>query len=208
MSGDIISILRRVGAIITDSHIVLTSGKHSSAYINKDALYRHTKLASNVGKMFAHKHSELPIDVVAGPAMGGVLLSQWTAYHLSQIQDKEVLGAFTEKTKDGNQVFTRGYDKLLKDKNVLIVEDLTTTGASALKVLKSAQSVGAEVLAVSVMVNRNPEQVNSKLMGVPFSSLGILKVEAYDEKDCPLCRKGIPINTSVGHGKAYLEARN
>ncbi len=207
MTTDIISILKRVGGIITDSHFVYTSGKHGSVYINKDTLYRHTKLASSVGKMFASKHRDLPVDVVAGPAMGGVLLSQWTAYHLSQIQDKEVLGAFAEKTPDGNQEFTRGYDKLLRDKNVLIVEDLTTTGGSVMKVIKSAQAVGANVVAVVVMVNRNPEKVNSQLFDLPFSSLGVLKAEAFDAAKCPLCKQGMPINTTVGHGKKYLEAK-
>ena len=207
MTNDVITILKRVGAIITDTQVVYTSGKHGSVYINKDALYRHTKLASNVGKLFALKHQDVPIDIVAGPAMGGVLLSQWTAYHLSQVQDKEVLGAFTEKTADGDQIFTRGYDTLIRDKKVLVVEDLTTTGGSVKKVVESVKGAGGNVVAVCVMVNRDPINVNSNLMGAPFSALGILKAEAFDEALCPLCKSGVPINISVGHGKKYLEMK-
>src|SRR3989344_2035567 len=106
MKKDVVSILKKVGAVITDSHFVYTSGKHGSAYINKDALYPHTKETSIIGKMFAEKFKDVEIDVVAAPALGGIIISQWTAYHLSKLKEKEVLGVYTEKTPDKNQIFT------------------------------------------------------------------------------------------------------
>jgi len=205
MSNDIIQILKDVGGVITDSHIVYTSGKHGSLYINKDALYPHTELSSQVGKMFADKHKDLDIDVVAGPALGGIILSQWTVYHLSQMKNKEILGIFTEKTEDKKQIFKRGYDKLVKGKNVLIVEDLTTTGGSVKKVVDTVREVGGSVVAVSVMVNRDPDKITSEMMLAPFSSLGVLKASAYDENSCQLCKDNVPINTSIGHGKQFLQ---
>jgi orotate phosphoribosyltransferase len=205
---DIIDILRSVGAIITDSHIVYTSGKHGSVYINKDALYPHTQLSSQVGQMLAQQHRDLPIDTVVAPALGGIILSQWTAYHLSKIQHKEIFGVYTEKDAEKNQVFTRGYDKFVTGKNVLVVEDLTTTGGSVRKVVNSVRAVGGNVVAVSVMVNRNPDEINEHMMGAPFSSLGVLRAQAFDEAVCPLCAKHIPINTTVGHGKKYLKEKH
>lgn len=207
MTNDVVEILKSVGAIITDSHIVYTSGKHGSVYINKDALYPHTELSSKVGEMFAQKNKELNIDVVVAPALGGIILSQWTAYHLTQIKGKEIFGVYTEKDAEKNQVFTRGYDKFISGKNVLVIEDLTTTGGSVLKVVNSVRAAGGSVVAVSVMVNRNPDTVNTKMMGAPFSALGILRAQAYDEAECPLCKKGVPINTTVGHGKKYMEGK-
>lgn len=204
---DIVQILKDVGGVITDSHIVYTSGKHGSVYVNKDALYPHTELSSKVGKMFAEKNKDLDVDVVVAPALGGIILSQWTAYHMSQMKGKEVLGVYTEKDAEKNQVFTRGYDKHVKGKKVLVIEDLTTTGGSVLKVVNSVKGAGGTVVAVSVMVNRNPAQVNEQMMGAPFNSLGVLKAEAFDEAVCPLCKSGVPINTQVGHGKKYLEAK-
>src|SRR3989338_5415923 len=134
MKEDIISILKKVGAIITDSHIVLTSGKHSSIYINKDALYPHTQETSKVGKMFAEKYKDNEIDTVVAPAVGGTILSQWTAYHLSKLKNKEIYSAYTEKDKgtsssasESEQIFRRGYDRFVKGKKVLILEDLTAT---------------------------------------------------------------------------------
>lgn len=207
MKNDVISLLKKVGAVLTDDHFVYTSGKHGSVYINKDALYPHTAETSEVGKMFAQKFKDIDIDVVAGPALGGIILSQWTAYHLSKLKGKEVLGVYTEKTSDKQQVFTRGYDRLVKGKNVLVIEDLTTTGGSVRKVVDSVKAAGGNVVAVCVMVNRDPERVTAEVVDAPFFALGILKAEAFDESDCPLCKSGIPINTSVGHGKKYLEAK-
>ncbi|PIR96856.1 MAG: phosphoribosyltransferase [Candidatus Doudnabacteria bacterium CG10_big_fil_rev_8_21_14_0_10_41_10] len=203
----ILGILRKTGTIITKDHFVLTSGRHTPAYINKDALYPHTKETSAVGKLFAEKIKDLDVDTVVGPALGGIILSTWTAHHLSQIKGKEIFGVYTEKTADKNQVVTRGYDKFLKYKKVLIVEDLTSTGDSAKKVVEAVQGVGGEVVAVCVMVNRNPKEVTTEYFGVPFYTLDVLEVEAYTEQDCPMCKSNVPVNTVLGHGKKYLEKK-
>jgi orotate phosphoribosyltransferase len=207
INDEVIEMLKKAGGVITDSHLVYTSGKHGSIYINKDALYPHADFASRIGELFAENHKEMDIDVVAAPALGGIILETWTAYHLSKIKGKEILGVYTEKDAEKNQIFTRGYDKLIKGKNVLVIEDLTTTGGSVLKVVNSVKNAGGNAVAVAVMVNRDPEHVNSDMMGVPFSALAVLKAEAWDEADCQLCKAGVPVNTTVGHGKKYLEAK-
>jgi orotate phosphoribosyltransferase len=205
---DILEILESVGGFIKDSHIVGTSGKHISEYLNKDALYPHIELTSEVCKMFAEKVKDLNIEVVVGPALGGIVLCQWVAYHLSQIKGKEVLGVYTEKTADGGQEFKRGYNKLVKGKKVLVVEDNVTTGGSVKKVVEVTRSAGAEVVAVEIMVNRNPDQVNEQFFGAPVYALASRKFAAYDEADCPMCKAEMPINTTVGHGKKYLAGKN
>lgn len=203
----IFTILKKTNAIITNSHIVYTSGKHGSIYINKDAIYPHTKLASNVGEMFAERARNLEIDVVAAPALGGIILSQWTAYHLSKLKKKEILGLYTEKTDNKDQVLARGYENLVKGKNVLVIEDLTTTGSSVKKVMKTIKKAKGKVVAVGVMINRDSKNINKKLIGAPFFSLAVLKAEAFDEKNCPLCKLKVPVNTTVGHGKKYLQTK-
>lgn len=210
----IVDILKKVGAIITNSHIVYTSGRHGSVYINKDALYPHTKETSMIGRMFAEKFKNKKIDAIVAPAVGGTILSQWTAYYLSKMQKKEILSTYTEKDKgttasasESEQIYRRGYDKYINGKRVLVIEDLTTTGISVKKVVEVTKKIGGIVVAVCVMVNRDPEKVNSKMMGAPFYSLGVFKADSYDEKSCPLCRRKIPINIKVGHGKEYLKQR-
>ena len=204
---NVVSILKSVGAIVTDSHFVGTSGRHMPAYINKDALLLHPKQTSEVGKLFAQKFKNKNIEVVVAPAVAGISLSQWTAHHLSKINKKEVLSVFTEKTPENDQIFKRGYDAVVRNKRVLVIEDITTTGSSVKKVINSVKKAGGKVIAVSVMINRDPKLVNSKSIGAPFFSLGVFKIPSYDEKECILCKKNIPINTTVGHGKKFLESR-
>lgn len=204
---DVVSILKDIKAIVINDHFVYTSGKHGSVYIRKDMLYPHTKKTSDVCRLIAEKFKNKDIDVVVGPSIGGIILSQWTAYHLTRLKKKEIQSVFTEKDEKSNQIFKRDYDKLVKNKKVLIVEDLTTTGGSVVKVVKSVKKAGGKVIAVCVMVNRDPENVTSKLVGAPLSYLGIFRAEAFDINKCPLCEKNIPINTVVGHGKKYLETK-
>lgn len=202
---NIIGILKEVSAIITDSHLVGTSGRHMPGYINKENLIIHTKQTSEVGKLFAEKFKNKNIEVVVAPAVAGIPFSQWTAHHLSKITGKEVLSVFTEKTLENGQIFKRGYDAIIKNKRALIVEDATTTGGSVKKVVDSVKRAGGRVVAVCVMINRDPKLVNSKSVGAPFSSLGVFNVPSYDENACPLCKNKIPINTKIGHGKKFLE---
>lgn len=207
INHEVIEMLKKAGAVITDSHLVYTSGKHGSVYINKDALYPHTEFSSRIGELFAEAHKDMDIDVVCAPALGGIILSQWTAFHLSKLKGKEILGVYTEKDAEKIQVFSKGYDKLVTGKKVLVVEDLTTTGGSVLKVVNTVKNAGGNVVAVAVMVNRDPGLVNEEMMGVPFSVLAVLKAEAWEEANCQLCKTNVPINTTVGHGKKYLEAK-
>jgi len=202
---DIHQILKEVDALIENSHFVYTSGKHGSVYINKDALYPHTDAASAVGKMMAEKYKDAEIDIVVGPALGGIILSQWVAHHLSELKGKDVLGVYAEKDQEKNLIFTRGYDKLIKGKNILIVEDITNTGGSTKKIIQSVKNAGGNVVAACVMINRDPKGVTSETMGAPFDALGVVEAEAYEESKCPLCKDNVPIDTDVGHGRQYLE---
>lgn len=205
---DVVKILKSIKAIETNDHFVYTSEKHGSVYIRKDMLYPNTEKTSEVCRLIARKFENRDIDIVVGPSIGGIILSQWTAYHLTKMNKKKVLGVFTEKDENSNQVFKRDYDKLIKGKKVLIVEDLTTTGGSVKKVVDSVRKAGGKVIGACVMVNRDPEKVTSKSIGAPLSSLGIFKAESFDIDKCPLCKKNIPINTIVGHGKKFLKTKD
>ncbi len=200
----LLDILRETGGYISGSHIVATSGKHIDTYLNKDAIYPHTKSISSVCLAMAEPLAKDQIDAVVAPALGGIVLSQWIAHHLSQLTGKDVLAVYTEKTPDKDQILTRGYDQLVCGKRVLVVEDILTTGGSVIKVLNSVRKAGAEVVAVSVMFNRNPKAVTSELFGVPLHALAEIDVPSWDEADCPMCKSGQEINTTVGKGREYL----
>lgn len=207
----IIRILRKVGAILTNDHFVYTSGNHGSVYINKDYLYPHIKETARVGKLIAEKIKNKSIDVVAAPAIGGTILGTWTAYHLSKLKKKEILSVYAEKAKGSNAgasetdlIFKRGYDSFLKGKKVLVLEDLTNTGISVKKTVDSVRKAGGTVVAVCVMINRNPQLVNSDMMGAPFYSLGIFPASFSSPAECKLCKNHVPVNTKIGHGKEFI----
>lgn len=206
-SDEVLGVFKKLGGYITNDHIVYTSGKHGETYLNKDAIYPHTRDISQLCEEIADRNKDKGIEVVAAPALGGIILSQWTAYHLTALTRKEVLGVYTEKTPEKDQIFTRGYDKLVKGKKVLVVEDITTTGGSVMKVVASVKAAGGEVIGVYVLANRNPDEINSKTLGVPYQALAEIRMQAWDEETCPLCEKGVPINTTVGKGKDYLKSK-
>ena len=105
---NVIEILEKVGAILKNDHFIGTSGLHLDTYLNKDALYPHTEETSEVCKMFAEKYKDKNIDTVVAPALGGIILSQWTAYHLSKMCRRNIGGVYTEKFSEGRDIYKRG----------------------------------------------------------------------------------------------------
>ena len=141
---EVINILKKVGAVLSNDHFVGTSGLHFDTYVNKDFLYPHTEDTKRVCELMAENAKAFNPDVVVGPALGGIILSQWTANFLSASLGREILGVYTEK-KDGAQAFTRGYDSFITGKKILIVEDITTTGGSVIQLINLVKDAGGEV---------------------------------------------------------------
>jgi orotate phosphoribosyltransferase len=202
---EVLQVLGKVGAVIADSHIVYTSGKHGTAYVNKDAVYPHTAETSHLCRAIAERFADDNVQVVIAPAIGGVILSQWTAHHLTEMNGHEVLGVYAEKSEDGGAfVIKRGYDKLIAGKNVLVVEDVLTTGSSAKKVVEATRAIGGKVVGLGVLCNRGgitPQDVAD----VPkLTVLVNVTLDAWDEAACPLCQRNVPVNKDVGKGHEFI----
>lgn len=199
-------ILAKTNAVLTNGHFVYVSGNHGDKYINKDAIYPHTQELRKLCKMWAEDFAKQNIEVVVGPAMGGVILSNNTASELSRILKKDVPGVYAEKTGDGGFEFTRGYDRFIKGKRVLIVEDVLTTGGSVKKVINETKLAGGKIVGICVIANRGG--VKGRDVGVKkISALLNLKFETIDPKLCNLCKTGVPINTNVGKGKLFIAGK-
>lgn len=194
------------GAILTDSHFVYNSGRHSSVYINKDALYLHTGIVSKLCRSMVQSYDAEQVDVVVGPVLGGIVLSQWTAYHLNSRREAgETLAVYAEKEQGSDQNFTfnRGYDQHIVGKNILVVEDILTTGGSVRRVIELVRKHGGNVVGVSALCNRG--NVQSYDVGdVPIYTLVTLDLATYAAEECPFCQQHVPINTSVGKGRMFL----
>lgn len=205
-AADILAILERVNALITGSHIVYTSGRHGSSYVNKDALYPHTRETSQVCASIAARFRAAEVAVVAGPTVGGVIMAQWVAHHLQALSGQTVLAVYAEEAGTGTErrrVFRRGYAELLAGQRVLVVEDVLTTGGSARQVVQAVQAAGGTVVGLGALCNRGG--VTAAMLEVPdLVALVNVPLESWDAAECPLCRAGVPINTRVGKGAAFL----
>lgn len=191
-------------AIVTGDHFVYTSGRHGSVYVNKDAVYPSTALVSRLCYGLAEQSGD--VDTVIGLANGGIILSQWTAYHLSYILGKHVHSVYAEQG-DGDAIVKRGFPEFVRGKRVFAVEDIVTTGASARNLISAVRKIGGEVTGLGALCNRGG--VTAEHLGDPpvFKSLVTVSAESWPESECPLCRDGIPVNTELGHGRNFLVSR-
>lgn len=204
---EIIKVLGEVRAIITDSHVVYTSGKHGSAYVNKDAIYPRTQATAALTEAMAEAYVGRGVEAVVAPVVGGVILSQWVAHHLSRLEGREILGVYAEKTADGAGFeLRRGYADLVRGRKTLVVEDILNTGGSVKKVVEALAALGTPLVGVAAICNRGG--VTAAMVGAPrLTSLLEVKLDAWDADACPLCARGVPVNVEVGKGKAFLAAR-
>ena len=205
----VLGILKRVGAVITNSHIVYTSGRHGTTYVNKDAVYPHTAETSELCWDIAEQFADDGVEVVIAPAIGGVILSQWIAYHLSEITGREVLGVYAEKSEGGDSfIIKRGYDKLVAGEKVLVVEDVLTTGGTAKKVIEATRALGGNIVGLGVLCNRGGITPHDVADPPKLFALVNVKLDAWDEANCPLCALNVLINTDVGKGREFLARKN
>lgn len=169
--------------VIKIGHFKLTSGKHSNQYINKDAIYCIPDLYYLVTrKMHSNILNNVPYDsydVITGPAIAGSILAAPIALKSNKIF------VYPEKI-DEKMLFRRGYDKILKDKRVWIIEDIITTGRSIEKTIDAVEKCRGHVVGISAIWNRG----QYKIAGIPFLSLINEAVISYWPDECPNCKAG------------------
>lgn len=170
--------------VIKTGHFKLTSGKHSSQYINKDAIYCNPFLFLKVMETMYEKLKayEDTFDVITGLAIAGAVLAAPVALVMHKIF------VYPEKINE-KMIFRRGYNKILKHKRVWIVEDIITTGSSIEKTIMEIRNCEGKVVGISAIWNRGAWQP-SNLAGIPFLSLISESVSSYWPDECPYCREG------------------
>ena len=170
------------GALL-QGHFQLSSGLHSPRYLQCARVLMDPALATRLGKALAERLRPLlggnPPRAVVAPALGGVLVAHEVARGLS------CLGLFTER-QDGKMALRRGFS-LEPGEEVVVVEDVITTGGSTREVMSVVESSGARVLAVGSLVDRSSGHVS---LGVPRASLLTVAAPTYAADTCPLCAAG------------------
>ncbi|MGL5972122.1 MAG: orotate phosphoribosyltransferase [Oscillospiraceae bacterium] len=165
--------------VLLEGHFLLTSGKHSNKYLQCAKIFRNTKYSEKLCKILADNFKDNAIDVVIGPAMGAIQMS----YEVSKQLGCE--NFFTER-EDGKMVLRRGFN-IEKGMNVLLVEDVITTGGSINEVLKLVEGLGGNVIGIGSIVDRTGGKIN---FSVPYKSVIYMEVESFDKDNCPICKEG------------------
>jgi orotate phosphoribosyltransferase len=203
---DTLQVLLDSNAILQGDHFVYISGDHGSGWIDKDAIYPHTErvehLCRNLGKLVRDRQ----IDVVCGPATGGLIIAEWTSHELG------CLSAFADHDQPkpgeirGKFVLRRGYDHLVTGKRVFVVDDIVNTGYSIRQTISAVRAAGGNVVAAGALVSRG----NVGPAGLGVDELVYLleyKIPAWPAAECPLCKSGKPVNLQYAHGADFVAAR-
>ena len=176
---EIEQILIDSNALLT-GHFVLTSGKHSRNYIQCAKILENPRCSEILAKELAGMLSDVNADIVIGPAMGGIIISYELARQLS------AKSMFAERA-EGKMVLRRGFDEAVKGKDVIVAEDVVTTGGSVKEVIDAVTANGGIVKAVAAIVDRSDNTVD---FGVTYASVYSANFETYDSEKCPLCKEG------------------
>lgn len=169
-------------------HFRLTSGLHSAEYLQCAKVLAHPEYAERLGRALAVKVKLLTpgasFDVVVAPAMGGIIIGHEAARAL------RTLSFFTERDAASNEMTLRRGFEIKPRQNVVVIEDVITTGGSTKEVVTLLQAIGANVVAAGSIIDRSGGSAD---VGVPRAALETLHPIAYNPDECPLCKQGVPV---------------
>jgi len=169
---------------LLEGHFRLTSGRHSNQYMQCARVLQYPAYASRLGAELARRFREAEVQVVIGPAIGGIVLAQEVARALGG----QVRSLFAER-ENGVMSLRRGFS-LEPGERVLVVEDVITTGGSVQEVIELVKNLGGEVVGVGVLVDRSGGQVS---FAVPKEAVLTMEIVSYPPEACPLCDQGLPV---------------
>lgn len=216
-------ILEDNGAIITDSHLVLSSKKHSDAYVDMRVLAGNTNALLDIAEMISqaiserHETSENYLEdlriVIVGPETLGRTFAEFTAMDIATnycIYDDVICFAWCEMKKDGDKEWAEwnpklNFAELVKGACCYIVDDLLTTAKSVKLVKQLIEESGGAVAGVVVAVRRDPA-ITAEVIGVPWlECLHEVNLQTYEADTCPLCEAEVPMLLRPGHGHEWIK---
>ena len=178
---EIIKVFEQTGVILR-GHFRLTSGRHSDMFLQCSQVMQYPSHASKICAELARLFKDTEVDLVAGPAMGGIVL----AYEVAR-----ALGARTifAERENGKMAFRRGF-AIRPGEAVLLVEDAVSTGGSVNEVAEAVAQAGGRIVGIGALVDRSGGKVS---FGVPFRPLIAMDIKSYSPAECAMCRDGAPL---------------
>ncbi len=181
-SSTMLDVFKSTGALL-DGHFKLTSGRHSNTYFQCAKVLQYPEHLTAVCSKIAEHFANMGVETVISPAIGGIVVGTEVGRQLG------VKSIFSER-KDGIMTIRRGFS-LESNERVLVIEDVITTGGSVAEVIELIKQSGALLVGVGSVVDRSNGRV--KLAHDHFSVLS-MEVVSFTPEECPLCKKGFPID--------------
>jgi orotate phosphoribosyltransferase len=178
---EVLNEFKKTDALL-EGHFRLTSGLHSTVYLQCARVLQFPKKAEQFGKAIADQFAEESIQLVASPAIGGLIIGHEVA---------RALGArfiWTER-EEGKMTLRRGFS-VTPGERTLVVEDVITTGGSTKETIDCLRASGANVVGAASVIDRSGGDVE---VGVQRISLASLKVLAVEPTNCEACKLGEPV---------------
>ena len=177
----VIDQFRTTGALL-EGHFQLSSGLHSTVYLQCALVLQFPERAEAFGRAIAEKYRGEGVQLVASPAIGGIVIGHEVA---------RALGArFIWTEREGDQMTLRRGFTLSPGEKTLVVEDVITTGGSTRETIEALKRAGADVVAAASIIDRS---AGSADVGVPLTALAALKVLSVSAAECDACKLGEPV---------------
>jgi len=178
---ELLDLFRKSGALL-EGHFRLSSGLHSTGYLQCALVLQHPEHAELLGRAIAVRTRALGATAVLSPALGGVIIGHEVGRGLG------VRAIFAER-QDGAMMLRRGF-MLSENDRVLVIEDVVTTGGSTRETMQVAAAAGGHVVGAASIVDRSGGRTE---LSVPFHALLEIDLPTYEPDACPLCAKGLPV---------------
>lgn len=177
-SEQVLEHFRSSGALL-EGHFLLSSGLHSPTYLQCALALQYTADAANYGHEIASKFVGADVDTVASPAIGGLVIGYAAAAALN------LRFIWTER-ENGEMVLRRGFT-VRPGEQVLVIEDVITTGGSTRECIRALEANGAKVIGAASIIDRSNGGAD---VGVPRVALATLDVASFTPENCPMCANG------------------
>jgi orotate phosphoribosyltransferase len=178
---EVLERFRRAGALL-EGHFRLSSGLHSSGYLQSALVLQYPDEAEACGAELATRLRRLGAQTVLSPALGGIVIGHEVGRALG------IRAIFAER-QDGRLMLRRGFS-LAPGETVVVIEDVVTTGGSTQETIEVARAAGAQVVAAAAIIDRSSGRPR---LDVPFHALAAVSLPTYQVESCPLCLAGEPI---------------
>jgi len=177
----VIDQFRATGALL-EGHFQLSSGLHSTVYLQCALVLQFPERAEEFGRAIAERYRDAGIQLVASPAIGGIVIGHEVA---------RALGArFVWTEREGDQMTLRRGFTVSPGEKTLVVEDVITTGGSTRETIAALKRAGADVIAAAAIIDRSAGTAD---VGVPLTALAALKVLSVSAAECDACKLGEPV---------------